>query len=215
VPSGTTIRNIGAAGSPALTKYMLARYLRERGDANIKTIRDLIEKSKYYRDIRPDAGFIDRKAALEEMNGALTLDLATIFQDRFANQQVMLQCMAEQNLDAVMSPSGNIPAYILGAPIEPPLDGRTNSVWGLLGQHGIPTLSVPAGFTTHVYDRVRDPAARDGTRLVGPTLAKLPLGIMFWGRPFSEPTLLKIASAYEAATKHRIPPPDFGPVAER
>jgi Asp-tRNA(Asn)/Glu-tRNA(Gln) amidotransferase A subunit family amidase len=38
---------------------------------------------------------------------------------------------------------------------------------------------------------------------------------MFWGRPFSEPTLLKIASAYEAATKHRIPPPDFGPVAER
>ena len=215
VPSGTTIRNIGAAGSPALTKYMLARYLRERGDANIKTIRDLIDKSKYYRDIRPDAGFIDRKAALEEMNSALTLDLATIFQDRFANQQVMMQCMAEQNLDAVMSPSGNIPAYILGAPIEPPLDGRTNSVWGLLGQHGIPTLSVPSGFTTHVYDRVRDPAARDGTRLVGPVPAKLPLGIMFWGRPFSEPTLLKIASAYEAATKHRIPPPDFGPVAER
>ena len=215
VPSGTTIRSIGAAGSPALTKYMLARYLRERGDANIKTIRDLIDKSKYYRDIRPDAGFIDRKAALEEMNSALTLDLATIFQDRFANQQVMMQCMAEQNLDAVMSPSGNIPAYILGAPIEPPLDGRTNSVWGLLGQHGIPTLSVPAGFTTQVYDRVRDPAARDGTRLVGPIPAKLPLGIMFWGRPFSEPTLLRIASAYEAATKHRIPPPDFGPVAER
>jgi Asp-tRNA(Asn)/Glu-tRNA(Gln) amidotransferase A subunit family amidase len=38
---------------------------------------------------------------------------------------------------------------------------------------------------------------------------------MLWGRPFSEPTLLKIASAYEAATKHRIPPPDFGPVGER
>ena len=54
----------------ALTKYMLTRYLRERGDANIKSIRDLIDKSKYYRDIRPDAGFIDRKAALEEMNAA-------------------------------------------------------------------------------------------------------------------------------------------------
>jgi amidase len=145
----------------------------------------------------------------------MTLDLTTVFQDRFANQQIMLQCMAEQNLDAVVSPSGNIPAYILGAPIEPPLDGRTNSVWGLLGQHGIPTLSVPAGFTTQVHDRVRDPAARDGTRLVAPVPAKLPLGIMFWGRPFSEPTLLKIASAYEAATTHRIPPPDFGPVAER
>ena len=70
VPSGTTIRNIGGGGNAGLTKYMLSRYLRERGDANIKSIRDLIDKSKYYRDIRPDAGFIDRKAALEEMNGA-------------------------------------------------------------------------------------------------------------------------------------------------
>ena len=213
VPSGTTIRNIGPAGNPGLTKYMLARYLRERGDANIKSIRDLIDKSKYYRDIRPDAGFIDRKAALEEMNAALTLDLATIFQDRFANQQVVLQCMAQENLDALVSPAGNIPAYILGAPMEPPLSGRTNSVWGIMGQHGIPTLSVPAGFTTRVFDRVRDAASPGGSRLV-PVPARLPVGIMFFGRPFSEPTLLRIASAYEATTKHRIPPPDFGSVPE-
>ncbi len=215
VPPGTTIRNIGSASNNGMTKYMLLRYLRERGDANIKTVSDLITKSKFYRDIRPEAGFIDRKAALEEINSAATLDLAAIFQDRFANQQVMLQCMAEQNLDALVSPAGNIPAYILGAPIEPTLDGRSNSVWGLLGQHGIPTLSVPAGFTTHVYDRVRDPAAPGGTRLAGPVPAKLPVGIMFFGRPFSEPVLLKIASAYEAATKHRVPPPEFGPVADR
>jgi Asp-tRNA(Asn)/Glu-tRNA(Gln) amidotransferase A subunit family amidase len=215
VPAGITIRNIGAASNNAMTKYMLGRYLKERGDANIKSVRDLIDKSKFYRDIRPDAGFIDRKAALEEIDSSVTLDLANIFQDRFANQQIILQCMAQESLDALVSPSGNIPAYILGAPIEPPLAGRTNSVWGLIGQHGIPTLSVPAGFTTRVYDRVRDPAARDGTRLAGPIPAKLPLGIMFFGRPFSEPTLFKIASAYEAATKHRIPPPDFGPVEER
>jgi hypothetical protein len=44
--------------------------------------------------------------------------------------------------------------------------------------------------------------------------AKLSVGIMFVGRPFAEPTLLRIASAYEAGTKHRIPPPDFGPVPE-
>src|SRR5436190_2555702 len=215
VPAGTTIRNIGAASNAGMTKYMLNRYLRERGDANIKSVKDLIDKSKFYRDIRPDAGFVDRKAALQEIDSSVTLDMANIFQDRFANQQIVLQCMAQQNLDALVSPSGNIPAYILGAPIEPTLDGRTNSVWGLLGQHGIPTLSVPAGFTNHVFDRVRDPKARDGTRLVGPIPAKLPLGIMFFGRPFSEPTLFRIASAYEAATKHRIPPPDFGPVAER
>jgi amidase len=65
-----------------------------------------------------------------------------------------------------------------------------------------------------VFDRVRVAAAGGDTRLAGPIPAKLPLGIMFFGRPFSEPTLFRIASAYEAATKHRIPPPDFGPVPE-
>jgi amidase len=212
VPAGSTIRNIGPASNAGLTKYMLSRYLRERRDGNIKSIRDLIDKSNFYRDIRPEAGFVDRKAALEALNSSPTLDMANVFQDRFAYQQVVLQCMAQESLDALVSPSGNIPAYVLGAPIEPPLAGRTNSVWGLLGQHGIPTLSVPAGFANHVFDRVRDATARDGTRLVGPVAAKLPVGIMFFGRPFSEPTLFRIASAYEAATKHRIPPPDFGPV---
>jgi amidase len=65
-----------------------------------------------------------------------------------------------------------------------------------------------------VIDRVRDPAAPGGTRLAEPIPAKLPLGIMLVGRPFAEPTLIRIGSAYEAATKHRVPPPDFGPVPE-
>jgi Asp-tRNA(Asn)/Glu-tRNA(Gln) amidotransferase A subunit family amidase len=218
VPPGSTIRNINSGGNPGLTKYMLARYLRERGDTNIKSIRDLIDKSKFYRDIRPEAGFVDRKAELEELNSLLTLDMTRLLQDRFAYQEIVLQCMAQDNLDALVSPPGNIPAYILGAPIEPMTGGATTgagSIWGLIGQHGFPTLSVPAGFTTHVFDRVRDAAAPGGMRLVGPVPAKLPVGIMFFGRPFSEPTLLRIASAYEAASKHRIPPPDFGPVPEQ
>jgi Asp-tRNA(Asn)/Glu-tRNA(Gln) amidotransferase A subunit family amidase len=148
----------------------------------------------------------------------LTLDLASLLQDRFAYQEIVLQCMAQDDLDAMVSAAGNIPAYILGAPTEPMLGGATTgagSIWGLLGQYGFSTLSVPAGFTTHVYDRVRDATAPGGMRLVGPVPAKLPVGIMFFGRPFSEPTLFRIASAYEAATKHRIPPPDFGPVPEQ
>ena len=214
VPIGPTIRSLGPAANSGQAKYMLSRYLKERGDTNIASIRDLINRSRFYQDIRPEAGFIDRKAALEEMNGSVMLDMANIFQDRFAYQQIVLQCMAQQNLDALVSTAGNIPAYMLGAPMEVPLAGRSASVWGLLGQQGIPTLSVPAGFTTHVFDRVRDAAAPGGTRLAGPVAAKLPVGIMFFGRPFSEPMLFRIASAYEAATKHRTPPPDFGPLPE-
>jgi len=51
--------------------------------------------------------------------------------------------------------------------------------------------------------------------LVGPIPAHVPLGVDFIGRPFSEPILLTIASAYEQATHHRMQPPDFGPLPGR
>ena len=41
---------------------------------------------------------------------------------------------------------------------------------------------------------------------------QLPLSVMFFGRPFGEPTLFRIASAYEQATHHREAPQDFGPL---
>ena len=41
----------------------------------------------------------------------------------------------------------------------------------------------------------------------------LPLGISFFGRAWSEPTLIKLAYAYEQATKHRRPP-TFAPTAD-
>lgn len=37
--------------------------------------------------------------------------------------------------------------------------------------------------------------------------------MMIWSGPGSDADVIKIGSAYEAATKHRIPPPDFGPLA--
>ena len=50
---------------------------------------------------------------------------------------------------------------------------------------GLPAITVPAGF------------ADDG----------LPVGVEMLGRPFSEPDLLKLAFAFEQATRHRHPPP--------
>lgn len=213
VPDGPTIRNLGPTPSRGEQKYMLNRYLKARGDTHIRTVTDLINKSNFYTDIRPEAGFEDRREELKQIDSAMTLDMVSIYQNRFAVQQIVLKCMADLRLDALVSGSGTIPAYILGQPMEPRLHGRDRSPWRVLGQNGFPVMSVPAGFTTHVYDRVRDPKAPGGTRLVGPVPAVLPVAIQLWARPFDEPTLLRIAAAYEAATRHRKPPADFGPLA--
>jgi Asp-tRNA(Asn)/Glu-tRNA(Gln) amidotransferase A subunit family amidase len=153
---------------------------------------------------------------------------------RFSMQQMIVQCMAEQKLDALVYPTANLPPTKLGSASGPPPNSRAG-VWTFLGAQGFPVITVPAGFTTEVWDWIRDPKAPEipaseftggggegrgeprpeydrRIRLVGPVKAVLPVGVDFVGRPFDEPLLLRIASAYEAATHHRTPPPEFGPL---
>jgi amidase len=205
-PDGPSIRGLGPMPTTGERRYMMERYLRDRGDASIHTVADLIAKSNFYT---PAEGYMDKKKTLDETNKEQTLDITNRLQARFALQQIALQCMAELKIDALTYPTGNIPAPKLGAPNEPTVNGRASNAWTLLGQNGFPTITVPAGFTTAVYDRVPDAGAKE-PKLVGPVAAKLPVGIDFMGRPFSEPTLVKIASAYEAASKHRTVPAGFG-----
>ena len=94
------------------------------------------------------------------------------------------------------------------------MNGRSHQAWTVSDGWDFPAITVPAGFTTQVFDRVRDANAPGGTRLVGPVPAKLPVGIDFLAVPFGEPMLFKIASAYEAATHHRMSPPEFGPLGD-
>jgi Asp-tRNA(Asn)/Glu-tRNA(Gln) amidotransferase A subunit family amidase len=219
VPAGLSLRDLGQAQATGEGRYMMNRYLAERGDAAIKSNADLAAKANFHQDPQ----FPDRKLARERQEQTKELNMADRMLKRFAVQQVVLQCMATQGLDALVYPTSNLPPAKLGAPGEPSKNGRGGS-WSMLGQQGFPAITVPAGFTTEVYDRVRDPgtpirapeggggdgASEEGTHVVGPIAAKLPVGMDIVGRPFDEPTLFLIASAYEAATRHRSPPPDFG-----
>ena len=67
VPDALTLRTprrgFGATGED---KYMMNRYLRERGDANIKTNADLIAKATFY----DDPNFPNRRAAREQAERA-------------------------------------------------------------------------------------------------------------------------------------------------
>lgn len=225
VPGRLSLRDLGNAPSPGEGRYWMNRYLRERGDPQIRSTGDLIHKARFHQD----PNFPDRRAGRVNADEDRELDLSGRMHQRFAAQQLVLQCMAEQDLDALVYPSTNLPPVKLDAPPGPTVNGRngTHGLWNFLGAQGFPVITVPAGFTTEVYDRVRTPDAlprpatgyvNEGeeaarTRLVGPVPAVLPVGMDILGRPFDEPTLIRIAAAYEAATRHRRPPPDFGPVA--
>lgn len=89
--------------------------------------------------------------------------------------------MAELRVDVLVYPTMNIPPLKIDQPEEPMVNNRGVYHWTVFGQQGFPTMTVPAGFTTKVYDRVLDPTSPDGTRLVGVTQAKLPTGIDFAG----------------------------------
>jgi Asp-tRNA(Asn)/Glu-tRNA(Gln) amidotransferase A subunit family amidase len=226
VPGKVTIRDFPAAQAIGEGKYYYDLYLAQRGDANIKTLSDLLTKANFYNDGTPNSG---KPTGLKTTDSTKVFDTALRMQRRFVIQQILLQCMAEQKLDAVVYPTGTLPPPKIGAP-----GGRGGgttggtAAWTFLGQQGFPAITVPAGFTTQVYDRELDPTApapapsesgsgegrgpRQATRLAGPIPAVLPVGVDFLGRPFSEPTLFKIAAAYEQATHHRRQPPDFGPL---
>jgi amidase len=225
-----TLRDFGQGTAEGQSRYMLNLYLRERGDANIRSNADLIAKSNFHQDPH----FPDRKKGRENLEKAQEFDMSERLLTRFAVQQVMMQCMAEQHLDALVYPTSNLPPTKLGAPGGPPVNGRrSDGVWSFLGAQGFPVITVPAGFTSEVYDLIRDPSAPkveypstpggggevlagdDHIRLTGPFAAVLPVGMDIVGRPFDEPLLLRIASAYTAATRHRMPPADFGPVTAK
>jgi Asp-tRNA(Asn)/Glu-tRNA(Gln) amidotransferase A subunit family amidase len=205
VPEGVSLRSLGGFGSQGEDRYMMNLYLRERGDANIRSNADLAAKATFYAD----PNFPDRRQARLNAEKSQVLDTSARVQSRVALQIMLLQCMQEQRLDALVAPTATVPPRKLTAPREPAVNGRSPVGWSFIGQQGLPVMTVPAGFTTEVWDRARD---GDGTRLVGPVAASLPVGVDFIARPFDEPTLFRIASAYEAATKHRRPPPAFGPV---
>jgi amidase len=204
VPPQLSLRTLngGGLGPAGEGKYMLNRYLRERGDANIKTNADLISKARFYQD----PNFPDRRQAREQAERATVLDTSVRLQGRFALQTILLQCMQEQRLDALVSPMSTVPPRKLTSPREPASNGRTAIGWSLIGQQGFPVITVPAGFTRTVRDRVADGNA---TRLAEPVAAALPVGVDFIARPFDESMLFRIASAYETATRHRKPPADF------
>ncbi|MDQ6690045.1 MAG: amidase [Gemmatimonadota bacterium] len=87
--------------------------------------------------------------------------------------------MDKYKLDAIVAPTGS-PAWTTDLINGDHFSGASSTPAAVAGY---PNINVPAGFTHG-----------------------LPVGISFFGRAYSEPTLIKLAYAFEQSTRHRRPP---------
>jgi len=88
------------------------------------------------------------------------LDTSVRLQTRFALQIYSCSACRNSAWTRLVPPWSTVPPRKLTAPRESNANGRSPIGWSLIGQQGFPAITVPAGFTTEVWDRMRDEKRR-------------------------------------------------------
>jgi amidase len=215
-PAGLTFARIFGnppGGGDSVTGYhfsfQLAEYLARRADSRVYDWTTLNANAKYFSDVR--------RAAMSNWENK-PIDIRTdviayTMRRRDTMRMAMMKVMEQNDIDVFVAPPlTTLPAKLGGA------SGPSGSAagHGFGARLGIPEVFVPAGFADAIYENVfvlsEDGDSYEVVAGVVPTpLANpLPYNIGFSAAPGDEAILLKVASAYEAATNHRRPPPGFG-----
>ena len=164
-------------------KHDLNAYLASLGpDAPVKSLAEVIDFNERNAD-REMPYFGQERMHDSQARGPLTdqayLDAKRTIQRN--NRELGIdRLMNEHSLDAIVAPTMDLPwptDHIKGDRLE----GGSSA--GPAAIAGYPDISVPMGF-----------------------VSGLPVGCSFFGRAWSEPTLLRVAYAFEQATNHRRAP---------
>lgn len=95
---------------------------------------------------------------------------------------------AFEKCDAIITPTSPTPAFALGEKVDNPLAMYLNDIYTVTANlAGIPGLNVPCGLSSN----------------------RLPIGFQLLGAYWSEPTILKLAQAYESARPFTERPPIY------
>ncbi|HEV2421860.1 MAG TPA: amidase [Candidatus Acidoferrales bacterium] len=156
-------------------------YLAQFSDAPVHSLKDIIEFNERNHD--KELLYFGQEVMIEsEKRGPLT-DKAYVDalakNHLFARQQGIDAAINKYKLDALVAPTGG-PAWVTDLVNGDHDTGGSSSPAAVAGY---PNINVPAGF-----------------------VFGLPVGISFFGRAWSEPVLIKIAYAFEQATRVRKPP---------
>jgi Asp-tRNA(Asn)/Glu-tRNA(Gln) amidotransferase A subunit family amidase len=212
------LRRISSNMDNFKSPYTVNKYLMERGDARVFDWETFVANSKF-QDDEHRAGSVNA-IGMQDLRGTPTM--MSYIKMQTALRMVVLKVMQENDIDAFVNPEVTLPHYKIGGPGEPGIDNRGTAsccaqFTALLGG---PEIDVPAGYNQIVYEPQYQLSA-DKTEYIAVTGTErsmlpvpMPISMMVWGGPGAEPEVIKIASAYEAATQHRVPPPNFGPLEE-
>src|SRR6185437_1594416 len=158
-------------------------YLADLGpSAPVRTLKDIIEFNEQHA--HEEMPWFKQETLIKaDAKGPLTEQayLDALAKCRKASRENGVDALMDKNQLDVVLQSGGGPA-----PVIDYVYGDGNSGGGspsLPAIAGYPSISVPAGF-----------------------IAGMPVSIFLFGRAWSEPTLLRIAFAFEQATKGRRPP---------
>jgi Asp-tRNA(Asn)/Glu-tRNA(Gln) amidotransferase A subunit family amidase len=214
------------ANAPAF-KFHINQYLSRRAadwkakgiTETLTNFTELNRRSKFWGD--------DQRAEFENWD-KMTDMRNPIGERQGINERMMLRellrradmmVIHENNLDALVRLHTPFPPGIIGGAGQ--YDLRSNlTMESLSGPNaGLSEVLIPAGYVSTAYDPVfkltPDRKAYVYAGSDRPTSLKapgLPFSLVFRTEPGKEDILLEIAAAYEAASKRRIPPPDFGPL---
>jgi len=179
-----TARKFGASEEIVLQyefKADLRAYLGQFPNAPVRSLKEIIEFNNRNRD-RELLYFGQETMIASEKRGPLTdkvyLD-ALAKNHRLARTEGIDALMEKHKLDALVAPTGG-PAWVTDLVNGDHDTGGSSSPAAVAGY---PNINVPAGL-----------------------VFGLPVGISFFGRAWSEPTLIQIAYAFEQATRFRKPP---------
>jgi amidase len=162
-------------------KADLKAYLERRSDSQVKTLADVIafnDKNKEKEMLYFGQDLLIKAQEKGPLTEKEYLD-ALAANHRFAREQGIDGVMDKHHLDALIAPTGG-PAWLTDLANGDHFTGGSSNAAAVAGY---PNINVPAGF-----------------------VFGLPVGISFFGRAWSEPTLIKIAYGFEQLTKARKPP---------
>ena len=153
-------------------------YLAHYENAPVNSIDDILASGKFDPDMLPKLSAVAAAAQATDSK-----EYFQLVARRNELRELLLQQMAQHELDALAYPTSSHKAELIGK--EQP----GNNCF-LSSNSGLPAISVPAGFTA------------DG----------VPVGLELLARAWDESLLLKLAYAYEQGTRHRRPPASAPPL---